>query len=226
MLESAEKELAAFGHGVVARRCDVRVEDDAKALMDAAAGEFGSLDYLVNNAGIAPSQRWKAAWPYVRDMDEELWMSIFDTNDKGIFLCSKHAIPYMERQKSGHIVNVNSGSGGRVGPQSMAYIMSKAVLMQFTRFLAEQEREHNICVMAINPGGGFATEDAPEKVRSEMPGPEIAGDRFFLAIDADMSLSGRIVTLDGDKLVPVDLELNHETLVRDSPMALARLNFP
>src|SRR5471030_1969856 len=90
MLESAEKELAAFGHGVVARRCDVRVEDDAKGLMDAAAAEFGRLDYLVNNAGIAPSQRWKAAWPYVRDMDEELWMSIFDTNDKGIFLCSKH----------------------------------------------------------------------------------------------------------------------------------------
>jgi NAD(P)-dependent dehydrogenase (short-subunit alcohol dehydrogenase family) len=132
----------------------------------------------------------------------------------------------MEQNGSGHIVNVHSGQGRRSPANSMAYVMSKNVLVLFTRFLAEQERAHNICVMAIGPGGGFATETAPEELRESWVGPEIAGDRYFLAFDAGMELSGRVVEVEDGRLVAIDLELDHETLVRNSPQALARQVFP
>ena len=64
--------------------------------------------------------------------------------------------------------------------------------------------EHNICVMSISPGGAIATERAPEEARSRMPGPESAGNRFFLAAEAGMDLSGYLVDLVDGKLVAVD----------------------
>jgi NAD(P)-dependent dehydrogenase (short-subunit alcohol dehydrogenase family) len=222
MLTRTESEIAAIGNGVLALHCDVREEEDAKALMDGAASHFGTIDYLVNNAGIAPQARWKPRWSPVREMEYDFWKNIFDTNAFGAFLCAKHAIPYMERQRSGHIVNVHSGLGGLVPPVSAAYVMSKNVLVIFTRFLAEQEREFGICVMAIGPGGGYATETAPEEIRAVMPGPEISGDRYFLAADAGMELSGRVVDVADGVLVPIDLELHHETLAEGSPTAAAR----
>jgi 3-oxoacyl-[acyl-carrier protein] reductase len=212
MLESAEKELAAFGHGVVARRCDVRVEEDAKALMDAAASSFGTLDYLVNNAGIAPQRRWHDAWPDYKDMDVEFWDKVFDTNVHGLFFCSKHAIPYMERQRSGHIMNIHSGQGGILNGYAALYVASKKAAFTFTRFLAEQEREFNICVMSMAPGGAFATETAPDDLRKSWVGPEIAGDRYFQAADAPMCLSGRLIATSDNHLVPIDYNQEWETM--------------
>jgi NAD(P)-dependent dehydrogenase (short-subunit alcohol dehydrogenase family) len=212
MLESADRELAGFGHGVVARHCDVRVEADAKALMDVAASAHGGIDYLVNNAGIAPQQRWHAPWPDFKDMDVEFWDKVFDTNVHGLFNCSKHAIPYMEAKRAGHIANVHNFQGGEIAGSTALYPTTKKAALSFTRFLAEQEREFNICVMSVNPGSGFATETAPEEVRAQMPGPEITGERFFQAADAPMCLSGRLVSSVANMLVPIDYNFEFESM--------------
>jgi 3-oxoacyl-[acyl-carrier protein] reductase len=180
--------------------------------MDAAASEFGSLDYLVNNAGIAPQRSWHDAWPDFKDMDVEFWDKVFDTNVHGLFFCSKHAVPYMERQRSGHIVNVHSWQGGTCNGYAALYVTSKKAAFTFTRFLAEQEREFNICVMSVCPGGAFSTETAPDDVRQRMIGPEIAGDRYFQAADAPMCLSGRLISTSDNQLVPIDYNLEWETM--------------
>jgi 3-oxoacyl-[acyl-carrier protein] reductase len=212
MLASAASELEAFGNGAVAVSCDVRVEADADALIAAATDAFGTVDYLVNNAGIAPQTKWRPPWPFFREMDVELWKKVFDTNLKGLFLCSKAVIPHMEAQRSGHIVNVHSWQAGEAWNTAALYVMSKKSALLFTRYLAEQEREFGICVMSIVPGGAFATESAPDELRESWVGPEIAGDRYFKAIDAPMSLSGRLISVSDGHLVPIDYNFEAETM--------------
>jgi NAD(P)-dependent dehydrogenase (short-subunit alcohol dehydrogenase family) len=212
MLDAAEQELSAFGNGVRAIHCDVRVEEDAQRLIDTAAEAFGTVDYLVNNAGIAPQTKWKPRWPYFRDMDASLWNLVMDTNIHGLFLCSKAALVHMERQRSGHIVNVHSWQAGEAFTTAALYVMSKKAALIFTRYLAEQERPYNICVMSIVPGGPFATESAPEELRATWFGPEIAGDRYFQAADAPMCLSGRLLSVSDGHLVPIDYNFAAENM--------------
>jgi len=202
-LDSVREEVAAHGHGVVVKQTDVRVERDAKALMDAAAAEFGGIDYLVNNAAIVPHFNWDPTaprWPKVRDMEFDFYAQVFGVNVLGLFLCCKHAIPFMEQQRSGHIVNLYGG-GGLTPPGALAYVVTKDAGVSFTRFLAEEEREFNICVMSISPGAAIATERAPDEARSRLPAPDSVGERFFLAADADMDLSGHLVNFVDGKLV-------------------------
>jgi NAD(P)-dependent dehydrogenase (short-subunit alcohol dehydrogenase family) len=155
-------------------------------------------------------------------MDVEFWDKVFDTNVHGLFFCSKHAVPYMERQRSGHIMNIHSGQGGVLNGYAALYVTSKKAAFTFTRFLAEQEREFNICVMSVCPGGAFSTETAPDDVRQRMIGPEIAGDRYFQAADAPMCLSGRLVSLTANQLVPIDYNHERETMPQVTNPVLPR----
>jgi len=203
-LSSIETELRTFGTKTLAVRVDVRQEEDVKALMEQAARAFGTIDYLVNNAAIVPHFRWGGPrWPRVRDMELSFWSNVIATNLHGTFLCSKHAIPYMEKQHSGHIVNLH-GAGGVSPPGAMAYVITKEAGVVFSRYLAEEVREHNICVMSLSPGAAIATERAPEEARKRMPGPQSAGERFFLAAEAPMGLSGHLVDLVDGQLVAVN----------------------
>jgi NAD(P)-dependent dehydrogenase (short-subunit alcohol dehydrogenase family) len=198
-LRDVGAELRAFGHRVVAMHVDVRSEAATKPFLDMVATSFGSIDLLVNNAAIVPHFQWgNPRWPVVRDMDFAFWSNVLATNVHGIFLCSKFVLPYMEKQGGGHIVNVH-GSGPVSPPGAMAYAVSKEAGVVFSRYLAEEVREHNICVLSLGPGGPIATERAPAEARGRMRGPDAAGDRYFLAAQAGMELSGHLVDLvDGD----------------------------
>jgi NAD(P)-dependent dehydrogenase (short-subunit alcohol dehydrogenase family) len=82
----------------------------------------------------------------------------------------------------------------------MAYVTTKEAVRHLTRFVAEEEREQNICVVATGPGAQIATEDAPAEARARMPGPEAAGNRFVMAATAPMEMSGQTVTVQDGKL--------------------------
>lgn len=204
-LASIESEFRSLGYSVVVQHCDVRLEDDAHQLMETAASFGGTVDYLINAAGIVPETDTSAVWSVLRDVEYSFWNEVFDTNNRGMFLCSKHAIPYMERQRSGHIVNVHCTIGGEVPAQFASYVMSTNVSTIFTRFLAAQEREFNICVMAI-----------PTQLElgwnAQLVMDEFSEAAYLLAADVDMSLSGRVVGLVSSGLVPLDLQRHHETL--------------
>jgi NAD(P)-dependent dehydrogenase (short-subunit alcohol dehydrogenase family) len=202
-MRQTEAELREIGADPLALKLDVREENDVRGFMKAVVDRFGRLDVLVNNAGIVTHFGWGVPrWPMVRDMEVNFWDKVMGTNLGGTFLCTKHALTYMQERRSGHIINLYGGSPPKT-LGSCVYSVSKDAIRTFTRFVAEEVREYNICVVSVSPGGAIATEDAPEAVRRTMPGPESAGNRFVLAAEAPMELSGQRLTLK-DGVLQVD----------------------
>ena len=80
-------------------------------------------------------------------------------------------------------------------------VVTKDALVAFTRTVADEVRESNVCVVILSPGASIATEDAPEEARQRMPGPDFAGNRFVLAGEAPMDYSGHLLTLQDGRLV-------------------------
>jgi NAD(P)-dependent dehydrogenase (short-subunit alcohol dehydrogenase family) len=204
-LRQAEAELAPRGD-LLALLTDVRVESNIEAMVEQTIARFGRVDVLINNAALVshshmwPDPVWGAPWPPVRDMSLEFWNKVFETNVTGMFLCSKHVIPHMERQGGGVIITLTGGgSAEKLG--TLTYALSKQLCGQFARYLAEEVRAAKIVVISMNPGGTIATEDAPPEVKAAgYPGVEIVGNRFVLACDATMEMTGRAVDVKDGKL--------------------------
>jgi NAD(P)-dependent dehydrogenase (short-subunit alcohol dehydrogenase family) len=200
-LASVARELDAMGTQQLCGHVDVRDETAVRDFMARVADRFGRIDVLVNDAAIVPHFQWGGPrWPALRDLDAAFWSRVIDTNLGGTFLCTKYVLPYMEHQREGHVITLH---GGGRGTGACAYVVSKDAIRTFTRFAAEEEREHGVCVVCLSPGGAIATEKAPEEARRRMPGPDLAGDRFLLAAEAPMSLSGELLDLQDGRLVPI-----------------------
>jgi 3-oxoacyl-[acyl-carrier protein] reductase len=183
---------------------DVRHEDEVRRMVHQVVDRFSRIDVLVNDAGIVPHFNWGIPrWPRVRFMSKDFWDSVIQTNLGGTFLCTKYVVPLMEARRSGNIVNL-WGGGRAENHGAAAYVVSKDAIRTFTRFVAEEEREWNVCVVAFSPKQAIATEDAPEEARKRLPGPECLGNGFVLAAQAGMELSGKTVEHREGNLVAVD----------------------
>lgn len=192
-LAAAEKSAEEVGNfsETMAIALDVRDEDQVRRAFDMVAGEFGGIDILVNNAGVVPHFRWGVPrWPQISDMPLEFWDRVIRTNLYGTFLCSKHVIPHLKSKGGGHIINLYGG-GGAKPPGALAYAVTKDAIRTFTRFLAEEVRDSNICAVSISPGAPIATESAPESAKKELPGPDVLGSAFVLATQLPLQASGQ-----------------------------------
>lgn len=194
-------EFRSMGAEVLTATVDVTDELAVSAFMDRVRDHYGQLDVLVNNAAIVSHRHWGIHWPPVRDMEWSFWKRVIDTNVGGVFLCTKHALRHMRATGMGHVLNIWGGFSRSVvgNPDSIgvaAYSVSKVAVRKFTQFLAEEEREAGICILIVSPGGAMASEDAPDDVKARYPGPELIANRFVLAAEAPMSLSGHVVDLD------------------------------
>jgi len=201
--ETAEEAAAEIGAltETMAVALDVRDEDAVQAAFDAAASKFGGIDILVNNAGIVPHFRWGIPrWPQISDMPQDFWDRVIQTNLYGTFFCTKHAIPHFKERSGGHIVNL-FGGGGPTPPGALTYMVTKNGIRTFSRFVAEEVREENICVVTFSPRFAIATETAPETAKEAMPGPEILGDAFVLAAQLPLESSGQCFAFEDGKLV-------------------------
>jgi meso-butanediol dehydrogenase/(S,S)-butanediol dehydrogenase/diacetyl reductase len=196
-LDAVALELEGMEAEYLAVPTDVRDEAAVRNLMASTIDRFGRIDVLHNNAAIVPHFQWGLPqWPRIRDLDFGFWDRVIQTNLGGTFLCTKHALSYLEAQRSGHIVSTMGGSG-----VAHAYAVSKDAMLTFTRFVAREEREFGICAVAMRPGTQIATEEAPEEARARMPGPEFVGNRFVLAAQASMELSGHLLDIENGQLV-------------------------
>jgi NAD(P)-dependent dehydrogenase (short-subunit alcohol dehydrogenase family) len=203
-LEKTTAELRGLGADVMKQGTDVRDENAVRFLVEQTLSRFDRIDVLVNNAAIVPHFSWGVPrWPRVKDMDKEFWDKVIQTNLGGTFLCTKHVLPHMEKRRSGHIINLHGG-GSPANHGSCAYVVSKDAIKTFTRFVAEEAREANVCVVVFAPGSAIATEDAAEEARRRMPGPEVLGDGFVLAAQAGMELSGRRLAYEAGRLSAAD----------------------
>lgn len=197
-LKNVSAKLRELGAEVLAQKTNVREEADVQRLVQATVQRFGRIDALVNNAGIVPHFAWGGPrWPAIRDLDKAFWDRVIDTNLGGTMLCTKHVVPQMEQQRSGHVINLY---GGGRGTGSSPYVISKEAIRYFTAYVAEEEREHNVCVVVLSPGAAIATERAPEEARKRMPGPDLAGNRFVLAAQVPMEMSGHLLDLKDGRL--------------------------
>ncbi len=200
-LEKVSAELGEMGADVLAVPADVRDEEQVSAMVQRVADHYGRIDVLVNNAGIVPHFSWGIPhWPLIKDMEKDFWDKVINTNLGGTFLCTKHVLPHMERQRSGHVLNVHGG-GGLTSFGTCAYPVSKDAIRTFTLYVAEEEREWNVCVLIVHIGTPIATEEAPEEARQRLASPEVVENRFVLAAKAGMELSGLMVELREGRLV-------------------------
>jgi NAD(P)-dependent dehydrogenase (short-subunit alcohol dehydrogenase family) len=180
---------------------DVRDEDSVKRMIDQAIGHFGQIDVLINNAAIVPHFAWNIPrWPRIADMSMEFWSRVIHTNLYGTFFGTKHAIPHMEKRKTGHIINLYGG-GGLTPAGACTYMVTKDAIRTFTRYVAEEVRESNICAVTFSPRVPIATETAPEEALKRMPGPDVLGQAFVLAAELPMDQSGKCLAHENGKLV-------------------------
>lgn len=211
---------AKFGElGVVQRTCDVRVEADVRALIEAAVAATGRLDILVNNAGIGLVKQ-------IPDVTEEEWDRVLDTNFKSVFLTSKHAIGPMRASGGGSIVNVSSNAGLLPRAHDPVYSASKGAMIALTKALALCHSRDRIRVNAVCPGpvgdtgmvnADIAKASDPEafkkmlidasplaRANKRMITPdEVAQAICYLASDAAAMVSGTSIAIDGGKSLGV-----------------------
>jgi len=156
-LEELVKRIEGMGGEALAVMTDVTREADVDNLFERALERFGTIDVLINNAGIADSTP-------VYDMPLELWHQVIETNLTSAFLCSRAAFRVMKDKGRGRIVNIGSISARVPRENSPAYAASKWGLDGLTRSLAIDGRAFNIAASIFHPGI-VATEIAPGAVK-------------------------------------------------------------
>ena len=152
-LDALAARLVACGGEALAVATDVTEEASVERLFATTMSRFGTVDVLVNNAGIAGGGRVEA-------LDLAAWHRVIDTNLTSAFLCARAAMPIMRRQGRGRIINIGSISARVPRAASPAYAASKWGLEGLTRALAIDGRDDNVAVSIFHPGL-VATELSP-----------------------------------------------------------------
>lgn len=199
-----EAEIKAAGGEAMFVRTDVTHEDDWERVVQATVARFGKLDILVNNAGLSSNS---VADP----LDTEGWRRIMEVNATGVFLGTKYAVPAMQKEGGGSIVNISSIMGfvgGETGHP--AYHASKGAVRIFTKATAVRYGPDGIRANSVHPGfmppmrSARLTDPAirQEQVRQTPLGRigkpiEVAYGVLFLASDEASFITGTELVIDG-----------------------------
>jgi NAD(P)-dependent dehydrogenase (short-subunit alcohol dehydrogenase family) len=213
------RETLALAPGLMTYSCDVTDSGALEVLMRTTVQQLGRIDILVNNVGGSA-----AGGPV--EMSEEVWDAQVDFNLKSVFLGCKHALPVMEKQGSGVILNLASTSGLRwTGAAQVAYAATKAAVIQLTRVVAVQYAPKGIRANTIVPGQ-LHTPMVETRLAKQRAGGDVqallasrlkriplgfAGDgrdtanaALFLASDEARFITGTEIVVDGGMTVRCD----------------------
>ena len=208
-LNQVKEEIEKTGRRAVALACDVTDEESVKGAVEEVLKEFGYIDILLNNAGVAVRGG-------VDSMSEEDWDRSFNTNVKGIFFMSKYIVPQMKERGYGKIVNIASVNAVIADKNDMfirhSYNASKSAVLGLTKGMACSYARYGITVNAVSPAL-FETEmTAGTLFQSEQflkgysamnpagrPGKkgELNGTVLYLSSDASSYVQGQFIVVDG-----------------------------
>lgn len=208
-LEKTKERIEKIGGRCITVQCDVTNEKNVKDAIDTVLKEFGSIDILLNVAGIAVRGG-------VHTLTEEDWNKSMNTNVKSIFLVSKYVVPGMIKQRYGKIINIASVNAVIADKQDMfirhGYNASKAAVFGLTKGMAASYAQYGITVNAVGPGlfESEMTKDTLFKSEEFLKGysyqcpasrpgnkGELNGTLLYLASDASSYTQGQLILVDG-----------------------------
>jgi 3-oxoacyl-[acyl-carrier protein] reductase len=195
-------ELRAEGKDVLAIRADATCTDEVRAMLQQTYEAYGSLDVLINNAGIASQQ-------VLNDVTDADYQAVTETNLGGVIRCCREVIPYFLEHHRGAIVNVSSVWGLCGASCESVYSASKAGIIGFTKALAKELGASGIRVNYVAPGvidtdmNAMHGQDVMDELADETPlcrigrPEEVAKAVFFLASEEASFVTGQTLAVDG-----------------------------
>ncbi len=207
-VESIEK---AQGRAIYCKT-DVTSKDSVAAMVADTMKAFGTIDVLVNNAGLFAHLQKRS----FLEIDGEEWNRVMAVNVRGTFECAKAVAPVMIENKKGKIVNIASGTVFKGLPNLLHYVSSKGAVVAMTRSMARELGQHNICVNAIAPGltmseqiaidpqwtgQASAGNIASRAIQREQMPADIVGTLLYLASDDSNFVTGQTIPVDGGSVM-------------------------
>jgi NAD(P)-dependent dehydrogenase (short-subunit alcohol dehydrogenase family) len=208
-LEETSRQISAMGGEPLAVTCDIASADNVSRAVSLARSTFGSVEVLVNNAGIQPPIGAFAE----ADMDQ--WKRNIEINLIGTVLMTREIVVDMVARKKGKIISLAGGGATSARPNFSAYAVSKTAIVRLTETLAAELKEYNIDVNAISPGavntkmldevllaGTLAGNEAIDaEKRRDVGGddPRLAAELVsFLASDKSDGITGKLISAKWD----------------------------
>lgn len=201
MLLETKKEIEQFGVSCLAFVGDMGDYNTVKDMFQQIDLEFGTIDVLVNNAGISHVG-------LLSDMKIDEWNHIVNSNLTSVFNCCNLAIPLLLQKKKGKIINISSVWGNVGASCEVAYSATKGGINSFTKALAKELAPSNIQVNAISCGAidtemnHFLSQDELEGLTKEIPtgrlgSTEEVAELVYQLSNCNSYLTGQVITMDG-----------------------------
>jgi NAD(P)-dependent dehydrogenase (short-subunit alcohol dehydrogenase family) len=189
-------------------RADVSSEEDVEAMVRVVLERHGSIDVLVNNAGLYATLAMR---PF-EEIPLEEWRRVMEVNVASMFLTCRAVVPVMRERGGGKIVNISSGTPFRGVPFLLHYVTSKGAIVAFTRSLAKELGKDNVLVNCVAPGftmteGVRSQPEVIEKLREvsiaartlqrdQLP-EDVVGAVVYLCGPGSDFVTGQTIVIDG-----------------------------